>query len=93
VCKTRFGLGEGNLTLVFDRGIISDENAAMIENVRMKFISALDRNQVPACGLNLLPFRGVTINETDASVTPPAGFEKFDDQLYFQDAGVIGDRR
>ena len=28
-CKTRFGLNNKNVTLVFDRGIISDENAVI----------------------------------------------------------------
>ena len=92
-CKTRFGLGEGKVTLVFDRGIISDENADLVEKAHMKFISALDRNQIPTCGVNLAPFRGIAINETDGSVAPPAGFKKYDDQLFFQDAGVIGARR
>lgn len=92
-CKTRFGLREDKVTLVFDRGIISNENEALVEKAHMKFISALDRNQIPTCGADLAPFKGLSINETDGSVTPPAGFKKYDDQLYFQDAGVIGDKR
>ncbi|MBC8179497.1 transposase, partial [candidate division KSB1 bacterium] len=44
-CKTRFKLSGANVTLVFDRGIISDENGQMIEDAKMKYISALDRNQ------------------------------------------------
>lgn len=92
-CKTRFGLGKGKVTLVFDRGIISDENATLIEDAHMKYISALDRNQIPSCGVGLAPFKRLGINKTDGTVTPPAGFKKYDDQLYFQDAGVIGDKR
>jgi len=92
-CKTRFGLGEGKVTLVFDRGIIADDNATLIEDARMKFISALDRNQIPSCGVDLAPFKSPVINETDGTVSPPAGFKKYDDQLFFQDAGVIGGKR
>ena len=81
------------MTLVFDRGIISEANASLVEDAQMKYISALDRNQIPTCGVSLAPFEGLAVNETDATVTPPVGFQKYDDQLYFQDAGVIGDKR
>jgi transposase len=90
-CKTRFGLADTNVTLVFDRGIISDENATFIEDAQMKYISALDRNQIASCGVSLEPFRSLGINNIDETVPP--GFKKYDDQLYFQDAGVIGDKR
>jgi len=92
-CKTRFGLADTNVTLVFDRGIISDENAMLIEDAQMKYISALDRNQIASCGVNLEPFRNLDINKVDETVPLPADFKKYDDQLYFQDAGVIGDKR
>jgi hypothetical protein len=72
-CKTRFGLADGNVTLVFDRGIISDDNGAMIEDASMKYISALDRNQIPTCGIDLAAFEDLGISETDKSQTrPPA---------------------
>jgi transposase len=91
--KIRFGLSKKNVTLVFDRGIISDDNAALIEDAQMKYISALDRNQIPSCGVSLEPFKGLEVDQTDESVPLPAGFKKYDDQLYFQDAGLIGDKR
>ena len=81
------------MTLVFDRGIISDENATLIEDAQMKYISALDRNQILSCGVDLEPFRSLDINKVDESVPLPEDFKKYDDQLYFQDAGVIGDTR
>ncbi|MFO7970499.1 MAG: IS1634 family transposase [Desulfobacterales bacterium] len=91
--KTRFGLKERNLTFVFDRGIISDENASLIEEAQMKFISALDRNQIPSCGVELEPFKGLEVNQADKRVPLPSGFKKYDDQLYFEDTGLIGDKR
>ena len=92
-CKTRFGLDKRNVTVVFDRGIISDENAALIEDAHMKYISALDRNQIPACGVNLERFRGLELDQAGALVELPPGLRKYDEQLYFEDAGVIGHRR
>ncbi len=87
-CKTRFRLGQKNVTLVFDRGIISEDNAALIEGADMKYISALDRNQIPGCGVSLEPFKGLKVDNTTAPL--PDGFKPFDEQLCFQDAGVIG---
>jgi len=89
-CKTRFKLSGANVTLVFDRGIISDENGQMIEDAKMKYISALDRNQIPGCGIDLTPFKQIS---TDDVSPKPDGFKKYDDELYFHDHGVIGDKR
>jgi len=88
-CKTRFGLGQKNVTLVFDRGIISDDNANLIEDAQMKYISALDRNQIPGCGVSLEPFKELAAEDEPLS----AGFKKYDDQLYFKDAGIIDNKR
>lgn len=89
VCKTRFGLGQKNVTLVFDRGIISDDNASLIEDAQMKYISALDRNQIPGCGVSLEPFKELVAEDEPL----PAGFKTYDDQLYFKDAGMIDNKR
>jgi transposase len=91
--KVRFGLNQRNVTLVFDRGIISDENTSLIEDAQMKFISALDRNQIPSCGVDLRPFKGLEVNKVDKTVSLPPGLKKYDDQLYFKDAGLIGNKR
>jgi transposase len=92
-CETRFKLGNKNVTLVFDRGIISDDNADLIEDAQMKYISALDRNQIPSCGVSLNPFEGLSIDKTTQNVPLPVGFKKYDDALYFHDTGVIGNKR
>lgn len=89
-CKTRFKLSGANVTLVFDRGIISDDNVQLIEDAKMKYISALDRNQIPSCGIDLIPFKQISADD----VSPrPDGFKKYDDELYFHDHGIIGDKR
>ena len=92
-CRNRFGLGQQNVTLVFDRGIICDDNANLIEDAQMKYISALDRNQIPACGGNLEPFKGLELGKDTETGPVPPGFKKYDDQLYFDDIGLIGNKR
>lgn len=92
-CKTRFKLGNKNITLVFDRGIISEDNAVLIEDAHMKYISALDRSQIPSCGVSLEPFKKLSVDKGTDKVSTPAGFKKYDDQLYFHDRGVVGNKR
>ena len=89
-CKTRFKLSGANVTLVFDRGIISDDNAQLIKDAKMKYISALDRNQIAGCGVDLSPFKKIS---SDDFSPKPDGFKKYDDQLYFYDHGVNDDKR
>ncbi len=89
-CKKRFQLAGANVTMVFDRGIISDDNAQMIQDAQMKYISALDRNQIPGCGVDLAPFKQISIADESPK---PAGYKKYDDELYFNDLGILGNRR
>lgn len=89
-CQKRFQLAGANVTMVFDRGIISDDNAQMIEAARMKYISALDRNQIPGCGVELAPFSQISIND---EAPKPDGFKKYDDELYFHDHGIADNKR
>ncbi|MDO9111291.1 MAG: IS1634 family transposase [Desulfatirhabdiaceae bacterium] len=85
-CRTRFKLNDSDVTMVFDRGIISEENASLIESAQMKFISALDRNQIPGCGFNLLVFENICDD-------PPKDFHKYDEDLFFSDAGILDGQR
>jgi transposase len=89
-CKKRFQLNGANVTMVFDRGIISDDNAQMIEDAQMKYISALDRNQIPGCGVDLAPFKQLSIDDQSPK---PAGYKMYDDELYFNDHGIVGNKR
>lgn len=92
-CKTRFNLSNKNVTFVFDRGIISEENGELIECADMKYISALDRPQIPSCGISLKPFNYLSIDKSAQAVNPPEGFKKYDDKMYYHDSGVIGRKR
>jgi len=89
-CKERFKLGDCNVTLVFDRGIISDNNVKRIETAHMKYISALDRNQIPGSGIDLKPFKSLSSQDKNPQ---PEGFKKYASDLYFYDQGVIDNQR
>ena len=92
-CKTRFNLKSKGVTIVFDRGIISNDNANLIEAAEMKYISALDRNQIPSCGVELTPLRGISVDKNNGNVPKPLGYKKYDDELFFHDSGTIGGKR
>ncbi len=95
-CATRFQLKDKNITLVFDRGIISEGNAEAVEEAKMKYISALDKNQIPTCGISMSPFAELTLLDTDddnIKIPVPQGFTKYDDTLFFKDGGIIGNKR
>lgn len=91
--KNQFELNDKNVTLVFDRGIISDENADLLTESELKYISALDSNQIPNCGIDLTPFKKVSFDKKTETVTKPDGYIKYSDDLYFKDHGVFGKKR
>ncbi|MCP4113699.1 MAG: hypothetical protein GY749_50595, partial [Desulfobacteraceae bacterium] len=92
-CKTRFKLGNTNVTMVFDRGIISDENADLITDANMKYISASDRNQISPCGISLNAFTDLSEDRKTGRLPKPDGFKKYDDSLYYKDGVVIDGKR
>lgn len=92
-CTERFRLDNNKVTMVFDRGIISDKNADLIADASMKYISALDRNQISGSGIILEPFKKIQVDKVTKEVSIPDGFKKYDDELYFSECGVMGKKR
>lgn len=45
--KTKFQFEDNEIILVFDRGMVSDENLKYLEDKRYLYITALDKNQIP----------------------------------------------
>jgi len=65
----------------------------MIEDAQMKYISALDCNQITSCGVSLEPFKELEIDKAAQTVPHWSGFKKYNDQLYFEAAVLIGNKR
>jgi len=91
-CTKRFNLK--NINMVFDRGIVADDNLTYIEKkTRLKYISALDKNQIPKVeSIDLSVFKDITLQNFSDHLTKQ-GFKKYDDSLYYQDLGQINHRR
>ncbi len=92
-CMHRFDLKE--ITLVFDRGLVSKNNLSFIENSKgkLKYICVLDKDQIAGvAGDTLKLFRNI---ETDRKKLKknlkkqlPDFFSTKDERFYFKDIGV-----
>ena len=91
-CAHRFNLE--NISMVFDRGLVSDENLHLIEDRHLKYITALDRDQIPhIANIDLEVFKDLDSDNALERIPRLAGFSQFDASLYYHDLGVETKRR
>lgn len=74
-----------DITLVFDRGMVSKKNLTLLEEHRYKYISALDKDEIGGIkGIDFEMFKG--INEENAPIRLlEIGFRKYCKDLYFKE--------
>lgn len=85
--------GDGERTVVFDRGMVSDANLALLEEQKIKYITAMDRNQIePITGLDFGKF-GLVLEKVDEQADDLPGFSRTTDGVYFREVKVEGERR
>jgi len=93
--RDRFHLRD--ISLVFDRGIVSEDNLQLVDEDKektLKYISTLDKNQIPKVGgVNLQLFKDLTIKNIKEEIKSLAGFTGYDEFLYYQDLGEVKDKR
>lgn len=90
-CQERFKLKD--ITIVFDRGIVSEDNLKYITEKGLKYISALDKDQIPNIkGIDLSVFADLSFNNFKEHLLKD-GFTCYDESLYFKDIGVIDAQR
>lgn len=90
-CKKHFRIS--NITMVFDRGMVSDDNLSYIEDKGYKYVTALDKDQIPNVpGFNPDWFRGLNVNNAEERMRE-LGFKKYDQHLYYKDLGSEEGRR
>ena len=93
-CKNKFQ--DLNITTVFDRGFVSDENLTDIESNDIKYITAMNRNQIEGiCNgtvdfIHFSEFTGENINE---KISKEEAFTKIDDTTYYREIKVENNRR
>lgn len=90
--KDRFKINE--TTLVFDRGMVSDDNLALLETSKIKYISAMDKSQLePITGLDFTVFSHLDFDGRDVHTADLPGFAKLNDETFYREVKVVGERR
>ena len=93
-CKGKFQ--DLNITTVFDRGFVSDENLTNIESSNIKYITAMDRNQIEGiCNgtVNFTHFSEFTVENINEKISKEKAFTKIDDTTYYREIKVKNNRR
>jgi len=91
--KTQFKFGDHEVILVFDRGMVSDENLKHLEDQKQPYIAALDKNQIPGIkGVEIERFE-LLDEKNNIEQIIKTGFEKYDGETYYEDRGMIDGRR
>lgn len=90
-------LGLKSITMVFDRGLVSKKNLKMLSGdpqQEIKFISALDKPQIPKVpGIELRPLARLPEKTAEKGLLSIPGFKAFDDKVFYKDLGVIDGTR
>ncbi len=91
--KTEFKFKDNVIVLVFDRGMVSDENLKHLELEKYKYITALDKNQIPNLqNVNIERFESINEENMTEHIIK-MGFKKYDDATYYENLGMVGGRR
>lgn len=81
-------------TMVFDRGMVSDDNLTLLEEAGMKYISAMDKNQIEeATGVDFLQYADMTPETVIKEMNGHLDFVRLDDNTYCKEVCVKGMRR
>ncbi len=93
--KNKFKLSTlKNITFVFDRGMVSDDNLDLLETYEIKYISAMDRNQIEnITEIKFDQFADLLPEKIDEQVNKLPGFKKINDNTYAREIKTIGKRR
>jgi transposase len=91
-CAHRFKLKD--ISMVFDRGLVSEENLSLIDDKNLKYITALDTDQIPNVPvIDLEVFKDLDSDTALELIPQLPGFKKFDSSLFYRDLGVEGKKR
>jgi transposase len=91
-CAQRFKLQD--ISMVFDRGLVAEDVLSLIDERALKYISALDHDQIPKVpNINLSIFKDLDSQTAVKSIPKLSGFTEYDSDLYFKDLGISGNKR
>lgn len=93
--KKRFNLKNfKEITFVFDRGMVSDDNLTLLEKDGIKYISAMDKNQLEnITEIDFNTFPDLNPEDIYTQVDKLPEFEKINEKTYCREIKVDGKRR
>lgn len=93
--KNKFNLKEiKEITFVFDRGMVSDDNLSLLEGDGIKYISAMDKNQIEnITEIDFSTFPDLNPKKIDKQVDKLPEFKKINGNTYCREIKVDGKRR
>lgn len=81
-------------TMVFDRGMVSDQNLSLIEQAGIKYITAMDRNQIETCtDIDFSPFAELDPERIEQTDLEQLGLTAVGDGTWYRDIPPQGERR
>ena len=93
-CKNKFK--DLSITAVFDRGFVSDGNLSDIESDGLKYITAMDRNQIKGiCGesIDFTQFSDISPENILEKIREDEAFTEINATTFYKEVKVEGDRR
>ena len=93
--KNKFDLKElKKITFIFDRGMVSDNNLDILEKNDIKYISAMDKNQIEnITGIDFSMFCDLQSENIDSQLDKLLEFKKINENTFAREIKVEGNRR
>lgn len=85
-----------NITAVFDRGFVSDENLGEFEDAKIKYITAMDRNQLESiCGerIEFTKYSRLAPQNIEKTMNTDGVFTKVNSNTYYKEIKIENARR
>ena len=93
--KNKFHLEKiKEITFVFDRGMVSGDNLALLERDKIKYISAMDKNQIERITeMDFTALPDLNPKKINDDIDKLSGFKKINKNTYYKEIKVDGHRR
>ena len=81
-------------TLVFDRGMVSDDNLTYIESYNIKYITAMDKNQIRSiANIDFNEYTKLNLDNVEDYFRNSKEYFKYNEMCYYRETKNDGDRR
>jgi transposase len=84
-----------NITLVFDRGMVSDDNLILLEAEGYKYISAMDKNQIEriADNVDFYQYINFDLQKIEQQINETGDFTRLNDTTFYKEIKTDNQRR